>query len=43
MADNNEKLLPVLRLLLVAFLGLLFVIAVQLFLLVTGGNAGITL
>jgi hypothetical protein len=43
MVDNNEKILPVLRLLLVAFFGLLFVIAVQLFLLVTGANAGITI
>jgi hypothetical protein len=43
MSDNNEKILPVLRLLLVAFFGLLFVIAVQLFLLVTGANAGITI
>jgi hypothetical protein len=43
MSDNNEKILPVLRLLLVAFIGLLFVIALQLFLLVTGANAGITI
>jgi hypothetical protein len=42
MSDNNEKVLPVLRLLLVAFFGLLFVIALQLFLLVSGANAGIT-
>ena len=42
MSDNNEKVLPVVRLLLVAFFGLLFVIALQLFLLVTGANAGIT-
>jgi hypothetical protein len=43
MSDNDEKVLPVLRLLLVAFFGLLFVIALQLFLLVTGANAGITI
>lgn len=42
MADNDEKILPVIRLLLVAFFGLLFVIALQLFLLVSGANAGIT-
>jgi hypothetical protein len=42
MSDNNEKVLPVLRLLLVAFFGLLFVIALQLFLVVAGANAGIT-
>jgi hypothetical protein len=41
MADNEEKILPVIRLLLVAFFGLLFVIALQLFLLVSGANAGI--
>jgi hypothetical protein len=34
MADNNEKVLPVIRLLLVAFFGLLLVLAVQLFFLV---------
>jgi hypothetical protein len=42
MPDNNEKVLPVLRLLLLAFFGLLFVIALQLFLLVTGAKAGST-
>jgi hypothetical protein len=42
MSNNDEKLLPVMRLLLVAFFGLLFVLALQLFLLVTGANAGIT-
>jgi hypothetical protein len=44
MSDNNEKekVLPVLRLLLVAFFGLLFVIALQLFLLVSGAKAGST-
>jgi hypothetical protein len=40
MSDSDEKILPVIRLLLVAFFGLLFVIALQLFLLVTGANAG---
>ena len=39
MSDNDEKVLPVLRLLLVAFFGLLFVLALQLFLLVRGANA----
>src|SRR5262245_4306340 len=39
MPDNDEKVLPVLRLLLVAFFGLLFVLALQLFLLVTRANA----
>jgi hypothetical protein len=43
MSDNSEKVLPVLRLLLVAFFGLLCVIALQLFLLVTSANAGITI
>jgi hypothetical protein len=42
MSNSDEKLLPVMRLLLVAFFGLLFVLALQLFLLVTGANAGIT-
>jgi hypothetical protein len=42
MADNDEKILSVIRLLLVAFFGLLFVIALQLFLLASGANAGIT-
>jgi hypothetical protein len=42
MSDSDEKILPVIRLLLVAFFGLLFVLALQLFLLVTGANAGIT-
>ena len=35
MSDNDEKALPVLRLLLIAFFGLLLVLSVQLFLLVT--------
>lgn len=39
MSDSDEKILPVIRLLLVAFFGLLFVLALQLFLLVTGANA----
>jgi hypothetical protein len=43
MSDNDEKVLPVLRLLLVAFFGLLFVLALQLFLLVTGANAATTI
>jgi hypothetical protein len=43
MSDNDEKILPVLRLLLVAFFGLLFVLALQLFLLVTGANAATTI
>jgi len=42
MADNDEKVLPVLRLLLVAFFGLLFVLALQLFLLVTHARAATT-
>ena len=42
MSNSDEKILPVMRLLLVAFFGLLFVLALQLFLLVTGANAGIT-
>ena len=42
MSDNDEKILPILRLLLIAFFGLLLVLALQLFLLVTGANAGIT-
>jgi hypothetical protein len=42
MSDNDEKVLPVLRLLLVAFFGLLFVLALQLFLLVTHTNAAAT-
>ena len=42
MSDNDEKALPVLRLLLVAFFGLLFVLALQLFLLVTRANAATT-
>jgi hypothetical protein len=42
MSDNNEKILPILRLLLIAFFGLLLVLALQLFLLVNGGTAGIT-
>lgn len=39
MADNNEKVLPVIRLLLIAFFALLLVLAVQLFLLVTRDNS----
>lgn len=39
MADNNEKVLPVIRLLLVAFFGLLLVLAVQLFLLVSRADS----
>ncbi|HEY7320357.1 MAG TPA: hypothetical protein VIE89_22550 [Candidatus Binatia bacterium] len=39
MADNNEKILPILRLLLIAFFGLLLVVALQLFLLVTRPRA----
>ena len=35
MSDNDEKILPVLRWLLIAFFGLLLVLALQLFLLVT--------
>jgi hypothetical protein len=35
MTDNDEKVLPVLRLLLIAFFGLLLLLSVQLFLLVT--------
>jgi len=42
MPDNDEKILPVLRLLLVAFFGLLFVLALQLFLLVTHAHASTT-
>jgi hypothetical protein len=42
MPDNDEKVLPVLRLLLVAFFGLLFVLALQLFLLVTHAHASTT-
>jgi hypothetical protein len=42
MSDNDEKILPILRLLLIAFFGLLLVLALQLFLLVTGANAGST-
>jgi ABC-type nitrate/sulfonate/bicarbonate transport system substrate-binding protein len=42
MSNNDEKALPVLRLLLVAFFGLLFVLALQLFLLVTRANAATT-
>ena len=43
MSDSDEKILPVIRLLLVAFFGLLFVIALQLFLLVSGASAGVTI
>ena len=39
MADNNEKILPILRLLLLAFFGLLLVVALQLVLLVTRAHA----
>jgi hypothetical protein len=39
MADNNEKILPVIRLLLAAFFGLLVVLAVQLFFLVSRANS----
>jgi hypothetical protein len=35
MADDNDKILPVIRLLLAAFLGLLFVLVLQLFFLVS--------
>ena len=42
MPVNDEKVLPVLRLLLVAFFGLLFVLALQLFLLVTRAHASTT-
>jgi hypothetical protein len=42
MSDDDEKVLPVLRLLLVAFFGLLLVLALQLFLLVTGAKAATT-
>jgi hypothetical protein len=39
MANNDDKILPVLRWLLIAFFGLLLVLAVQLFLLVKRANA----
>jgi hypothetical protein len=39
MADDNDKILPVIRLLLAAFLGLLFVLVLQLFFLVSRANA----
>ncbi len=42
MSDNNEKILPLLRLLLIAFFGLLLVLALQLFLLVTRADAATT-
>ena len=43
MSDNNdEKILPVLRWLLIAFFGLLLVLALQLFLLVTRADAATT-
>ena len=42
MSDNDEKILPILRWLLIAFFGLLLVLAVQLFLVVTGANAATT-
>ena len=42
MSDNDEKILPVLRLLLIAFFGLLLVLAFQLFLLVTRAAAATT-
>ena len=39
MADDNDKILPVIRLLLAAFLGLLFVLVLQLLFLVSRGSA----
>ena len=42
MSDNDEKILPLLRLLLIAFFGLLLVLALQLFLLVTRADAATT-
>ena len=42
MADNDEKILPILRLLIIAFFGLLLVVALQLFLLVTRAHAATT-
>ena len=42
MSDNDEKILPVLRWLLIAFFGLLLVLALQLFLLVTRADAATT-
>lgn len=39
MSNSDKNVLPVLRLLLVAFFGLLFVIALQLLILVTRANA----
>jgi len=39
MADNDEKILPILRLLIIAFFGLLLVVVLQLFLLVTRAHA----
>lgn len=43
MADNNDKILPVVRWLLIAFLALLLVLAVQLFLLLTRAGATATI
>jgi ABC-type nitrate/sulfonate/bicarbonate transport system substrate-binding protein len=42
MSDNDEKILPILRWLLIAFFGLLLVLALQLFLLVTRADASTT-
>lgn len=39
MADNNDKILPVVRWLLIAFFGLLLVLALQLFLLLARADA----
>jgi hypothetical protein len=39
MPDNNEKILPVMRWLLAAFLGLLLMLALQLAFVVSGANA----
>jgi hypothetical protein len=39
MSDNNEKILPVIRWLLAAFLGLLLMLALQLLFVVSGANA----
>ena len=42
MSDDDEKILPLLRLLLITFFGLLLVLALQLFLLVTRADAATT-
>lgn len=42
MANNDEKILPILRLLLITFFGLLLVVALQLVLLVTRTRATAT-